>query len=539
MTKIKRIEIKNFRAFPNQIEPFAFVLNGRNLLLFGENGSGKSSLFFALKEFFNIGRRHHQLAMELSFQNIWGNGFFKSARGPLPFEKFVNVFTDDPQNPSGQIGLVLQDGRRLDWNRIDQAIRPHKLNGILPADSALIVDCSRRAGFLSYLTLLEMRMGKGTKAERLFELVVGSILETVTVPVAGTEKSIHEMWTDLQHQAILLSATPTAQEVNDLNRETVQFHSLLDTKIRSLKGLTNELMAHFNAHGMEVLFSMPPMNYVHHRNRASRQFTPAELHLTIKFRGQTVEPWEEFLNEARLSALAVSLFMAGVLERNPIPPAGFSPLKLLILDDVLFGLDMSNRIPVLNILKARFSDFQILLLTHDRVWFELARGHLTSVAGWDHQTLIVNDPGEYMIPTLKPAQDDLVIAEAHLRNGDLKAAAVYARSAFEWKLHKVAKDNGLMVKYAAIAKKISVDDLWNAVLLRQKEREKHRQANPNSPNFVEALLIADVETVKSNVLNELSHTGVTNLNMAEVQFAIETIRRVLAHTFPKKDDVII
>ena len=50
--KISQIEIKNFRAFKGDA-PFTLSLNkGDNLLVYGENGSGKTSLFSALKNFF-------------------------------------------------------------------------------------------------------------------------------------------------------------------------------------------------------------------------------------------------------------------------------------------------------------------------------------------------------------------------------------------------------------------------------------------------------------------------------------------------------
>ena len=48
-------------------------------------------------------------------------------------------------------------------------------------------------------------------------------------------------------------------------------------------------------------------------------------------------------------------------------------LKLLVLDDVLVGLDHSNRLPVLNVLVDLFTNWQVVLLTHDKGWFDLAR----------------------------------------------------------------------------------------------------------------------------------------------------------------------
>ena len=45
MKRIKEIQVKNFKAFQDE-QPFK--INGKNVLVYGNNGSGKSSLFWAL-----------------------------------------------------------------------------------------------------------------------------------------------------------------------------------------------------------------------------------------------------------------------------------------------------------------------------------------------------------------------------------------------------------------------------------------------------------------------------------------------------------
>lgn len=47
--KIKAIEINNFKAFYGKQK---INVGGKNLFIYGENGSGKSSLYYALKDFF-------------------------------------------------------------------------------------------------------------------------------------------------------------------------------------------------------------------------------------------------------------------------------------------------------------------------------------------------------------------------------------------------------------------------------------------------------------------------------------------------------
>ena len=45
MSKIKSLQLNNFKFF-RQSDPI--ILNGKHLLLYGENGSGKSSIFWGL-----------------------------------------------------------------------------------------------------------------------------------------------------------------------------------------------------------------------------------------------------------------------------------------------------------------------------------------------------------------------------------------------------------------------------------------------------------------------------------------------------------
>ena len=45
--KIKKIEIKDYKAFYGLNE---FNVDGKNLFIYGENGSGKNSFYYAMKD---------------------------------------------------------------------------------------------------------------------------------------------------------------------------------------------------------------------------------------------------------------------------------------------------------------------------------------------------------------------------------------------------------------------------------------------------------------------------------------------------------
>ena len=68
--KISNIEIKNFRAFYGTYQ-IALTKKGKNLLVYGENGSGKSSLYMALKLFFGS-----QYYIPTNESIRWNKGYF-------------------------------------------------------------------------------------------------------------------------------------------------------------------------------------------------------------------------------------------------------------------------------------------------------------------------------------------------------------------------------------------------------------------------------------------------------------------------------
>ena len=294
-------------------------------------------------------------------------------------------------------------------------------------------------------------------------------------------------------------------------------------------------MQHFEHHQLRVTFDWQPLSW----NTPKLGIDNAKLFPRIVYRSEELRPedgrhFHLILNEARLSALAICIFLAGVQlsdtdTDNPAYP------RFLSLDDALIGLDLQNRIPILKILQTdAFKYFHVFLLTYDRVWFDLARGHLPESNGWIHRELIADESTGQLLPRLQASLSDLQRARNHLANGDLRAAAVYARAAFERRLQNVCEKNGIDVHYKKDAKDISVDRLWQGILNRQKKREEHRaHGHPSAPDFILPDLVRDVETMRSTVLNQLSHANSPGLVQADVVDAIKTVERLFGHDFPK------
>ena len=188
-----------------------------------------------------------------------------------------------------------------------------------------------------------------------------------------------------------------------------------------------------------ITFALTPHRIAY--DQYARKLTGQVISFTTTLHGHPPLSPQHFLNEARLSALVLAIFLGSIkasILPNP-PPGQPEPPKLLVLDDVLIGLDMSNRLPLLSILADYFSDWQIILMTHDAVWFEMAKGYTQHSGRWQVAKLFEEEtgPGQPNIPRLKSDVDDLAVAQNHLRAGDLHAAAVYIRAAYEARLRNV------------------------------------------------------------------------------------------------------
>jgi hypothetical protein len=77
--------------------------------------------------------------------------------------------------------------------------------------------------------------------------------------------------------------------------------------------------------------------------------------------GHTVSPAFKYLSESQLNSFGLAVFLASVQQFNP----GF---RFLLLDDIVNSFDAYKRPQLIRLLKVHFSDYQILLFTHDSVW---------------------------------------------------------------------------------------------------------------------------------------------------------------------------
>ena len=322
--KITKIEIKNFRAFYGTYQ-IDLHKAGKNLLIYGENGSGKTSLYKAIELFLD-----------------------SSENAAIDFKDYQNIFNAD----KGYIKLHL---------RTNPASNEHVYewsDDVKETVDPPIVNASKSKGFLDYKALLHTHyLHYENDTVNVFDLLIENLLANVINDSSG--QSLAEEWQNISEQ---LPLAPI-HDIDTFEAQIDLFNIGLASQLAELQTKASEILRKFGDEGALVTldFGFQGIEYDHEDEALNYK----EILLKVKFLDEDLPAHHQFLNEAKLSAIALAIYFAGFLLQPD------SDLKILALDDVLIGLDMSNRLPVLDILDEYFSDYQIFLTTYDKAWYEL------------------------------------------------------------------------------------------------------------------------------------------------------------------------
>ena len=356
--RLTKIHLHDFRAFPGEFE--IKLYNGCSLLIYGENGSGKSSLATALREF---------IALDRPF--------------PRPIDPYAHAFPDPAQrHPRIQLDFE-QNGASESILWEPAKLHPLELNnGTAPASSTQaqresLVAVARQSGFYDYRVLLRTsyRSGKVDLGQQLFLLFVENLLGGFPL-VAGGGEIVRERWNQIQ-KTVPINRWP--RRVRQANSVASPLNNALPGFLDQTRVEANRLLATYFPNQRLVIQALftPGCKFA----TDTKELTGQTIQPDIEYNGRKVGKHEEFLNEARLTALGLCMFLAALklADSNPASP---DPLRLLVLDDVLIGLDLNNRLPLLECLRQEFPNHQTILLTYDKQWFDMASEHTKHWGNW-------------------------------------------------------------------------------------------------------------------------------------------------------------
>jgi len=517
--RVARIELCDFQAFPGS-EPVAFDLRekgqpaGLNLLLYGENGSGKSSLGRALRDMFDpkgandFDDRRHVFS------------FIKDEAGEEKAPDFghVQVEFDDPATDT------------IKWIPNDDTYRQH----------TLFADVARTRGWMDYRTLW-----KAAQIPSIFDFVpfFRPLTEELLVECPYPDKSgalFGERWQNILKLAKARPTTGNRYALDTLQDHIIKFNQMLRAFLLDLEKAANEILTRF-VQWTTVELRLE-RQVVYSSKSKGQKLTHGEVSLRVRYRGRLLSNLTGFLNEARVTAFALAIHLAALKLSAPRNRAdGVAYPRLLILDDVLISLDMTHRRPLLDLLEQAFQGWQVFLLTHDRAWYEVAKQHLKG--GWKHRELFCVQVGDEERPLSKDDHDHIDRAETFLLQGEPKAAAVHLRTAFEEMLKRFCQELKILVPFTTNHKDITLRGLWSAIEAAEWEYKPADKPELERRNGILKVISIDpvgfpviptplssrINLALSWVLNPLSHSEPVDRYRDELFDAADCLRDLRIH----------
>lgn len=509
--RIKEIELCDFQAFPGPGSTKLSLFQkgehkGLSLLLYGENGSGKSSLGRALRDMLG-----------------------DASRSPESFDISRHTFSDPP-SPNRSVILRFDHSGQLPmtWKPGDDSHTRHPLFEAM----------SKSRGWMDYRTLWDaLQFGYSRDFADVFSALADTLLQDCEVP-AMTNLTFGSLWSRIKRRAAGRPTTGRHREMlDDLDHDLKLFSEKISGFLPMLQERANSFLEKFVPWTViDLNLDRPP---VYSSSRRTNKFTIGTVSLRVTFKGSRMKKLDGFLNEARITAIALSLFLAALTLSTPPKLANgvFYP-RLLILDDILISLDMAHRRPLLDLLVEHFSGWQVFLLTHDRAWYELARQKLKG--GWIYRELYAIRVGDDERPLVKEDIDHIDRAETFLLEGEPKAAAVHLRTAFEVLLKEFCQELSIHVPFTTNHRDITLRGLWSAIEATKWEYQPANQPIPVRKNgvwtplpckpvdfsIIPVALTARIDLALSWVLNPLSHSESIDRYRDELFDAADCLREL-------------
>lgn len=436
MQKIKSITLRNFKFFygtesensQNKIE-----LNQNNLLLYGENGSGKSSVYWALYTFLQSCLKTEDEKIKKYFRN---NGT----------QSLKNRYAEENVESGILVEFISEDAT------ITQKVISN--NDINTKGGTLVRKTLNASDFLNYKYLSKLYDFRNSEPINLFPLFVKDLL----------------MFIDLEEEYTLLNGELSgksyasdwwnfiSQAQNDLprNKNTIsvsseeysrykwtiipRFVELLKAYLLKITEGANKYLNEQFGEPFKISFNTDLINCDFNKN-ISQRAKDAILHeprimLTATLLDERIDEGKRaipnphtFLNEARLTAIALSIRFAMLDERGTFTDA----CSMLVLDDLLVSLDMSHRNIVLDIILQKADKHQLLIMTHDRFFFQMAQNKIKHYkqTNWEYIEMYSHKNNDIPLPLIYKSESYLGKAIHYLDINEYEIAGNFLRKEAE------------------------------------------------------------------------------------------------------------
>ncbi|MGZ3859384.1 MAG: AAA family ATPase [Flavisolibacter sp.] len=362
MQRIKKLILQNFKFFYDKVE---IDFDRKNALVFGENGSGKSSIYWALYTF---------LQSVFKTDNLEIRKYFDARHD----ENLINRFAADTAESS--IVIEFENEHRA------SARREISLATINTKSDNLVLETTLGSDFIDHKVLSRIYAYYHKEEIDLFDFFQHHLMafinfrEELIKPGETRGSKNTETWWN--YIAAGLNPQPKMHEQVYKDFQTVvgKFNTEFDYYLTGIEQRANKHLIEKFDEKFRIKFEYRRATYNDFKpgtKGRSWKVKPPRIIMSVYLitdliadeNKKRVDSPQSFLNEAKLSSLALAMRLA-ILDEKFV--AAYP--KVLVLDDLLMSMDMSNREFILGVLLENYlNDYQILFFTHQRGLFEDAR----------------------------------------------------------------------------------------------------------------------------------------------------------------------
>ena len=424
MPAINRIHICGFKAFPNDFE---LVIEGKNLLMYGENGSGKSSIYYALHCMFqaplksDAGKKYFDPTSEQHLKNL--NNFDVDSKIWIDF---------DGRHPF--IYIVDKNGYKMQF-----------LNGLRPLPGHI------NGCFVNHQFLFHFFNFRNSQRINLFPvfikdilpfckddhtgLHIGEMYDEITASIIKKGRHIHPDYiSNIEYfnkavkkvvEDINIYASDRYNEsFKDEDDNELVIRLRYDSNFDKPDDDTNEYWLKYD----NIIELVKENGEIKERKSSYKKLNEPFIGLEISEKmpdgnlRKIVKP-HTYFNEAKLTAIALAVRFALLNIEKPADG------RFLALDDMLISLDMSNRVKVVDFLLKISDKYKIYLFTHDKMFFEYFK-HKTkkNQDAWVYKEIYMDYD---KTPYIRNSEDYLGQAEHYIKQHEYEIAGNFLRKEAE------------------------------------------------------------------------------------------------------------
>jgi len=365
MNKIKQIKLKHFKFFYGEV---TIDLERNHALIFGENGTPKSSLYWALYTF---------------LQSV-----FKT--DPSKVQKYFNPRHDEnirnrfaPDGEDSYIKIVFEDNQ---GTITEKTISNETVN---TKTGSLVLQATQGSELINYKLLSKVHDFKNPFKIDLFPLMDKDTLMFINFrevlvrhdDIAATANA--QDWWDYIKPGMQPRGKMHEQPYKKFAAAVENFNTELQFYFDSIVESVNEYLEKFEQ-PFTISFDSERCTYnafvVGSTTKRNHKTIPPKIYVHTHFNHKNLAEEKRmvtrphtFLNEAKLTAIALSIRFAMLDQKIDSSNLADDTAKFLVLDDLLISLDMSNREKVLDIILQELSKYQLIILTNDSNLFVLQR----------------------------------------------------------------------------------------------------------------------------------------------------------------------